>query len=324
MFKSGLLRKKKNQGLMLSLLLISAIWGAPVSVQASSHKIEVTAASVALNPQDLLQQSLGAFVYAGGLVLSSDQTEHLHGLSDLELIGQNQLIAVGDRGHLFKAQLQLDEKGRLIGLIDAQIAPLTGIDGQVLVNKEDADAEGLALLPNGDMLISFERKHRVLSYPAHQTGLPMSLPVPDHAFVQNTGLEALATDLHAGPEDYLVGAEGSGQTWRCGVKSACEADYRVPMPAGFSLVSMKRLPEGLTAYLLRAWDKEQGNRIILMINQGEKPIARLEMARPLTIDNFEGVAAVRLKNGAYRFYLLSDDNYNAQQRTLLLAFDWQP
>jgi hypothetical protein len=29
-------------------------------------------------------------------------------------------------------------------------------------------------------------------------------------------------------------------------------------------------------------------------------------------------------DGSVRFYLLSDDNASAAQRTLLLAFDWRP
>ena len=35
----------------------------------------------------------------------------------------------------------------------------------------------------------------------------------------------------------------------------------------------------------------------------------------------EGVAAVRMPDGATRIYILSDDNYSSRQRTLLYAFD---
>jgi hypothetical protein len=53
-------------------------------------------------------------------------------------------------------------------------------------------------------------------------------------------------------------------------------------------------------------------------------IARMDLAAPMTVDNFEGVAVVPRANGGLRVYLLSDDNGNASQRTLLLAFDWKP
>ena len=50
----------------------------------------------------------------------------------------------------------------------------------------------------------------------------------------------------------------------------------------------------------------------------------MEMSKPLTVDNFEGVDFVPRPGGAYRVYILSDDNFSASQRTLLLAFDWRP
>ena len=47
-------------------------------------------------------------------------------------------------------------------------------------------------------------------------------------------------------------------------------------------------------------------------------IARLEA--PLTVDNFEGIAVRRGADGATFVYLISDDNFNPLQETLLLLF----
>jgi len=79
-----------------------------------------------------------------------------------------------------------------------------------------------------------------------------------------------------------------------------------------------------TVYLLRAFDQVRGNRNSLQIFRGDNLIARMDLARPLTVDNYEGLAAVPQANGGFRFYLISDDNASATQRTLLLAFDWRP
>ena len=49
--------------------------------------------------------------------------------------------------------------------------------------------------------------------------------------------------------------------------------------------------------------------------------ALVELSLPSTVDNFEGIAAVRYGDGV-RLYILSDDNANPRQRTLLLAFDF--
>ena len=43
-------------------------------------------------------------------------------------------------------------------------------------------------------------------------------------------------------------------------------------------------------------------------------------ARPLTVDNYEGVAVTRDADGVTLVYILSDDNFNFLQRTLLLLF----
>jgi len=48
-----------------------------------------------------------------------------------------------------------------------------------------------------------------------------------------------------------------------------------------------------------------------------------ELAPPLALDNFEGLAAVKRDGGA-RLYVVSDDNFNRNQKTLLYAFDLAP
>jgi hypothetical protein len=40
-----------------------------------------------------------------------------------------------------------------------------------------------------------------------------------------------------------------------------------------------------------------------------------------TVDNFEGIAAKEMPDGRVRLYLISDDNFSANQRTLLMVFD---
>jgi hypothetical protein len=46
-----------------------------------------------------------------------------------------------------------------------------------------------------------------------------------------------------------------------------------------------------------------------------------EMNLLLTIDNFEGIAAKELPDGRVRLFIVSDDNFSASQRTLLMVFD---
>jgi hypothetical protein len=285
--------------------------------------VHIDAAPVPLNDRNPWQTRLGDFVYAGGLVLTSSETDQLHGLSDLVVTGANRLTAVADTGLLLEAHLQLDVAGRLTGIEDARLTTLVGVDGSRPRRKEDMDAEGLALLPNGDRLISFEVRDRVWLYPANG-GLPRPVPSPAASFAPNTGLEALTAAPDVAADAYMVGDEEHGNIWNCRISTACVKGQPVELPPGYVLVSMRRLDTSRTAYLLRAFDLRRGNRNSLRIYTDGRLTGQLDLALPLTIDNFEGVAAVPRADGSVRFYLMSDDNARAFQRTLLMAFDWAP
>jgi hypothetical protein len=311
-------------------VVVSAIGGVFAAPQSSpvapisSGPISIEAVPVPLNPQNPLEMAIGDFLYAGGLFLTSRQTDQLHGLSDLEVSGTDRLTAVGDLGILLDARIVLDGAGRLVGLADARLTRLTGEDGKPLSNKADADAEGLALLPSGDRLVSFERRHRIWLYPA-AGGPPRPVAMPGVSFPSNGGMEALAADPDAGADAYVVGAEVGGNTWTCHLLSTpCIKGPTVDMPDGFRLVAIKRLPGMQTVYLLHAFDAARGSRTSLQMFRSTTMIARMDIAPPMTEDNFEGLAAVPRPDGGIRFYLLSDDNTAADQRTLLLAFDWRP
>lgn len=294
----------------------------PAPVQAGPA-ISIAAEPVPLDSSEPGRRRIGGFVYAGGLALTSEQTSRLHGLSDLAVTPDGGLLAISDDGDLLSARIVLDHRGRAAGLAEAELTPLKGPDGQPLQGKADGDAEGLAVMSGGDILISFERNHRIWLYPA-AGGPPRPVPYPDAGFPSNGGMEALAPDPSAGADAYVIGAEESGETWSCRLESGCAKRAAAPKEPEFGLVAVRRLPEGRTAWLLRAWDPLRGSRIELRVTGPDgATIDRLILARPMTVDNFEGVAAIPRPNGL-RFYLLSDDNFTSAQRTLLMAFDWTP
>lgn len=299
------------------------IWTSRVAdAQPGAIALAVHGAPVVVDPADPGRTAFGDFSFAGGLVLSATPGDRFHGLSDLTFSGTDRIVAVGDEGVLVEARLVFDVAGRLAGVSDASLAPLTGEDGRPVTDKADADAEGVALLPGVGRLVSFERRHRIVLYP--ESGPPRRVPAPAVDFPANGGMEALGADPDVAPDAYVVGAEETGETWTCRISAGCEPGPRVPMPDGFGLVAVQRLGSGRTAYLLRAWDPQRGNRITLRVSGPTGTLAELDLARPLTVDNFEGVAATPLPDGRIRFFLLSDDNASSSQRTLLLAFDWQP
>jgi hypothetical protein len=292
--------------------------------------IAIEAVAVPLNPDDPSQRAAGRFTYAGGVELRS--AGRFGGLSDLEVIDGRRLLAVTDEGDLLEARLVLDAVGRLSGVADGRVETLTGLDGLPLRDKSDADAEGLALLPSGDRLVSFERQHRVWRYPSGGAA-PVEAPVPDGAadLPLNSGFEALVAFPPGGPGAYLVGSEG-GDVWQCGVQTGCRATpLGRRVPDGYGLTALAVSPDGaFVAILARAYDAALGVRAALRImprtalDDPEAPIVdEMALLAPLTRDNFEGVSIVSGANGALRIYLLSDNNFSASQKTYLLAFDWR-
>jgi hypothetical protein len=295
----------------------------PKGPMAAGPGITITATPVPLNPAEPSQDRIGDFVYAGGLQLSSDQTSRLHGLSDLRITADGRLRTESDEGDLLETRILLDKAGRLMGVGPGKLTVLTGPDGKPLQGKAEADAEGMAILANGDMLISFERINRILVYPA-KGGAPHEAPFPVASFPENGGLEALSADSAAGPDAYVIAGEDSGETWTCKLSGACIPGPKLEKPIEFGVVAVNRLASGNTAWLFRAWDPVRGSRITLKILGPTGEVARMDIAKPLTVDNIEGLSAVPNKDGSTRFYLISDDNFSNSQKTILLAFDWKP
>jgi hypothetical protein len=293
--------------------------------------IRIDAQPVPLNPQRPRQDRIGRFVYAGGVVLTSTDTARLHGLSDLKVWPDGRLLAQGDQSDQLEARLVLGPDGRLQGLTDAHLGALKDARGVDLYagGEREFDSEGIAELPDGDRLVSFEQHDRILLYP-RAGGPPRPAPYPQIAYVDNKGMEALVADPSVAPDAYRVGIEATGATFLCRLSTGCTPTGRIDLE-GLELSGMDLLPGGRTAYLLRSYSAVSGNVVRLkIVDRSGAVVDKMEISRPLTVDNFEGVAAVPQAGGAIRFYLISDDNFGTynghptDQKTLLLAFDWRP
>jgi hypothetical protein len=304
--------------------LLACGCAAPRTGSAVAISLDVT--PVPLDSRDPGRRSVGSFVFAGGIEIRDRGATAIFELSDLRVLSGNRVLAVSDDGSFFEARLVLDQAGRLLGLTDARLTPL--LDGQGRKpSADEADAEGIDVLPDGDRLVSFEGNHRIWLFPADGSA-PRETTRPDATFPDNGGMEALSLYPAAGPDAYLVGGEG-GTIWMCHLLSKCsETPFGALVPSGFGLTSLAAYgEEGAFAMLARSYDPQQGVRIVvrLIATQGApggRVLDEMAMAAPLTVDNFEGIAVVPHSTGGIRLYLLSDDNGSAMQHTYLLAFDW--
>lgn len=312
---------------LLAVACVSDRAELPPAPVAYGPAIAVQTQAVPLDPADLGKTSLGDFRYAGGISIASDQTSRLHGLSDLVVSPGDHITSVTDDGaDLFTAKMLFDPAGRLTGVAEVSMRPLPGLDGKPLSEKRLSDAEGLTLLGDGDLLVSFERDHRIWRYPAE--GPPVVVPMPSIPMTENDGMEGLVAARTIGADAYWVGVE-PGTIWLCRVLSACEEVTGLPKPAaGFRLSSITTGPDGELVILHHSWFPAIGSRIQVSIVRdplgAKQVIGGFSMAPSTTSDNYEGIAVEKRANGDWRLFILSDDNFSATQRTLLLAFDWTP
>ncbi len=300
---------------------------------AAAEPLALSARAVPLHAEDPERTRLGPLVYRGGLVLTSPDAR-FGGLSGL-LVSEDggRMTAVSDQGHWITARLLYDSAGRLSGAAGAEVGELHGPGGAHLRGKRDRDSESLARLPDGAVVVGFERKHRLWRYPPGDTPLagrpePIAAPPGLDALRSNSGIEALATlsdgALFALAEGRKEETESPAFLRRDGAWA--ELSYR--RHGGFRPTGAARLPGGDLLVIERRFNFIDGVAIRLrrIAARTVVPGARLDGAAiavlrpPLTVDNLEGVAARRSAAGETLLYLVSDDNFNPFQRTLLLLF----
>ena len=64
------------------------------------------------------------------------------------------------------------------------------------------------------------------------------------------------------------------------------------------------------------------SKVINVRQHGVLVLGRL--SKPLTVDNFEGIAVVDRPDGERRLFIIADDNFSDRQQTLLFAFRLRP
>lgn len=329
---------------LLALLLPLAVAGgaraaagagapdSPDSATAGPVPIEVRSEGVPLDPANPGRTRVGELEYRGGLALRSSSTS-FGGFSGLHVGPDGRLEAVGDQGTFLTARVVHDAAGRLSGLADAALGRLLGLDGKRLGGKVERDAESLARLPGGGLLVGFEHRHRLWLYPDGLVFPPRPFPGPpglDRA-PANGGLEAVAAlpdgRVLALSEDWEH--RNALRGWRLEHNSWRELAWR--REGLFRPSDASATPSGDVLVLERSFDErtlQVGGRLMSVRARDLRPGAVLqgrlvaELMPPLTTDNYEGVSCVKGADGLTWVYVLSDDNFNPLQRTLLLLFAW--
>lgn len=311
--------------------MMAAFAGRP----AAADTIPVTSQTVPLDTKNPGRSTVGPLRFQGAIALRSTDSR-FGSFSDLHINADGtELLAVSDRGYWLRAALTYTADGRLTGVGRATMGDLIGIDGKPLARRGGAgDAEAMAVMPDGSIVVVFEGRHRMLVYPRATPPFskkPERFPLPAALAraPRNGGIEALA---HVGGGYFMIlserlrGGAGAQAGW-VGADGNWEP-FAYVRPPGFRPTALSMMPSGDILVLERHYRFDRGTsiRLALLRRRTVAPGRRLapveiaQLAPPLTVDNFEGAATRLGPDGETRIYLLSDDNRNPLQRTILMLF----
>lgn len=317
----------------------------PVPITTLSA-IAIDSRPVRWNPENRNDTKAGELEWMGGIDITSDAAE-FGGWSGLAVSTDGtSLVAVSDEAHWLSAKILYDEKGRLSGLVDAEMAPLLGLKGEIIEQKSMGDAEGLTITGDdpakGEAYVSFEHHHRVWRYDLGAEGFAAwpSQIVTERRLGQmpgNSGIEALTTLLPiiGGDNQKLLAVTEDARASN-GARKAFLIEGRDVKRLSSKLIDpynptdIARLPDGNFLLLERSYSLLAGPGFQLRLvdasdaTEGGTLNGRvlLQANNRNTIDNMEGLA-VRAGSEPHEVfvYLMSDNNFNTRlQHTYLMMF----
>lgn len=320
--------------------------------------IPLAAKKVALQGINPSRKTIGALTLLGGFHLTSTDTR-FGGLSGIEVMDDGSLLAVSDTGEFVWLALaedgvtpvaarmarMRDEKGDKLGArAGADAEGLALQDGVALVSFEGAHRVMAYDVGKCGAAARAAPVVRTLDF-------ERALAVTDTAISGNEGAEALALApgwfMFVGLETQA--GKSSAVTARA-IERLPEFDIRIAQGAP-ELVGMDILPDGdrLRVFSLHRSSNPMASKAIMIVetvfeetfDQSRLPASRMselqerarigfkpvsarvlaEMSLFVTIDNFEGIAAREMPDGSVRLYVVSDNNFAARQRTLLMVYE---
>jgi hypothetical protein len=340
---SGAIRTRTQAGVTLrrlmaasALALLGAVAASPLN--ADDDAISISSRLIENFKVGSSQTRFGDFEFVGGLELSSSSS-FLGAMSAMRLAeDRNRFLGVMDTGFWYAGRLERDDSGRMIGVEDFTVSPILDSLGNGSDEKWMFDAEGV-VLRGDEVLVSFERHHRVDIYPADRPGraTPLgSLPVliPEYEFRGNRGLEMIAVAPAASQLSGAVVAisekslNESGDIFAAILTGPSKGVFFVKRDPPFDITDGDFLPNGDLLLLERRFSIAQGVGMRIRRIEGSRlgpgnlvdGETILEADYGYQIDNMEGLDVTTDADGQVFITMVSDDNHSILQRSLILEF----
>lgn len=329
-------KAKHRNGLIL--LGFAGLFWLTAGPAVRAEPVTVRTAVLEFNPTAPTETRLGRLDYLGGLILAASEGG-FGGYSGIAVDADGAgLWAIADTGHWLRLDFRRNETGLPVEIAAAEILPLRDANGAEITRKTLSDAEALRHLADGRWLASFERAHRLWFYDRPGGVATGTLSVPANVAQQpgNGGIEAVAVfangDLLLFSEDMAAVNGGDGSAawlWRQGAWR----DLVWPVRDDFRPTDAVALDNGDVIVLERYFKpvigpKARLQRISAASMQGNETVLQPELlaewAAPYSVDNMEALDVRRMPDGSLWLYVMSDDNQNILQRTLLMVFRYAP
>lgn len=313
--------------IVLAALIFLAI--GPVPMQTVRYTKDSFVQRASARPLDVRPASAGALHFVRGWHLTSPHSR-FGGFSAVARIGPKGVLLVGDNG--YATRLRLERSGRL-ALV--RIAPLPVPDGWP-DRKSMLDAESLFVDPGaGALWVGLERTNQLWRFDDAMTRLEARLaPAAMRDWPKGRGPEAMA---RLADGRVVIFAEGGRRDPRSNAAVMFAGDpgavARPPLEFFYdsegkgSVSDAAPLPDGRILLVHRdvGWNPVFTSTIAIAdpadIRTGAVLRSQTIGVVPRALaDNFEG-AAVEVADGRTYLWLVSDDNFQRWQRSLLVQFE---
>jgi len=323
----------------LALLVGSfAIAEAPRYAHAPT-RIAIQATPIAsFDTRDSAKTRFGQLEFRGGLVLTSND-QAFGGISALHVEPDGaHFLSVTDKGSWLRGRIVYRD-GHPSGIADAEMAPMLGPDGRPLAARGWYDTESLAQGNDGLFYVGIERVEKIVRFDYRRDGLraraqPIAVPDDFKTFTFNKSLECLTAPPKGAPlagsliaiTERSLDAAGNHRSYV--IKGGQFTRFTVMRSDDFDVSDCAILPPADILLLERRYSPLRGVAIRIRklhlsdIKEGaliDGP-ALFYADLGYQIDNMEGIGVHRNAQGETILTLVSDDNFSAIQRNLLLQF----
>ncbi|GGD06641.1 esterase-like activity of phytase family protein [Aquisalinus flavus] len=284
--------------------------------------------------------TIGRLSLAGALVLTSPD-DSFGGFSGLRFAAdEGRLYAISDRAKWLRADVTFADNGAVEALSGGALANFTFYGGEIITGAR-ADAEALALTPDGGAIVGFEREHRLEYYAREGDEFTIAARVMPKDLLEklpnNESMESVAL-LTDGRIVAIAEGTADGRAERPGWISPPDihaegtgdwSPFQYVPAEEFSPTDMAQDPATGDIYVVeRAYSRARGvrARVTRFPLSALQPGALIEPEELASlnalhgVDNMEGLDLRRREDGQLVLVMISDDNFNIAQRTVLMSW----